>query len=135
MQTLIDDLAAKDAQFKAKLEVSFSRPPLEVARDHEIVGALTRAYTETVKKVPEFIGVSGWMDSAILAEAGIPSVIIGPAGEGFHAATEYRGFCLSHNPDKNIGRYDYEILRSFINGQYLLRPDLRCSPVIYPGDP
>ena len=92
MQTLIDDLASKDEQFKAKFEVSFSRPPLEVARDHEIVGALSRAYADTVKKAPEFIGVSGWMDSAILAEAGIPSVIIGPAGEGFHAATEYVDF-------------------------------------------
>ena len=29
------------------------------------------------------------MDSAILAEAGIPSVIIGPAGTGLHASTEY----------------------------------------------
>ncbi len=92
MQTLIDDLASKDEQFKAKCEVSFSRPPLEVARDHEIVGALTRAYANTVKNDPEFIGVGGWMDSAILAEAGIPSVIIGPAGEGFHAATEYVDF-------------------------------------------
>jgi acetylornithine deacetylase len=92
IQALIDDLASKDEQFKAKCEVSFSRPPLEVAKDHEIVSALTRAYTNTVKKAPEFIGVGGWMDSAILTEAGIPSVIIGPAGAGFHAATEYVDF-------------------------------------------
>lgn len=92
IQALIDDLASKDDQFKAKFEVSFSRPPLEVARDHEIVGALARAYANTVKKAPQFIGVGGWMDSAILAEAGIPSVIIGPAGDGFHAATEYVDF-------------------------------------------
>jgi acetylornithine deacetylase len=32
------------------------------------------------------------MDSAILAAAGIPTVIIGPGGEGFHAATEYVDF-------------------------------------------
>ncbi|MBI4763426.1 MAG: ArgE/DapE family deacylase [Deltaproteobacteria bacterium] len=92
MQALIDDLSSKDEQFKAQCQVSFSRPPLEVARDHEIVGALTRAYNSTLKKAPQFIGVGGWMDSAILAEAGIPSVIIGPAGEGFHAATEYVDF-------------------------------------------
>ena len=63
-----------------------------MAKDHEIVNALTRAYTNTLGKTPQFIGVGGWMDSAILAEAGIPSVIIGPAGEGFHAATEYVDF-------------------------------------------
>ena len=61
-------------------------------RDHAIVQALTRAYMHTEKESPKFIGVSGWMDSAILAEAGIPSVIIGPSGEGFHAATEYVDF-------------------------------------------
>jgi acetylornithine deacetylase len=92
IQTLIDDLTLKDDQFRAKFEISFSRPPLEVARDHAIVGALTRAYSKTMKQTPDFIGVGGWMDSAILAEAGIPSVIIGPTGAGFHAATEYVDF-------------------------------------------
>jgi acetylornithine deacetylase len=92
IQAIIDDLKSKDEQFQAKFEVTFSRPPLEVAKDHEVVGALTNAYTKTADKNPEFIGVGGWMDSAILAEAGIPSVIIGPAGEGFHAATEFVNF-------------------------------------------
>ena len=92
MQTLIDDLSSEDEQFKAKFEVSFYRPPLEVPKDHLIVSALTGAYSNTVKQAPEFIGVGGWMDSAILAEAGIPSVIIGPGGEGLHAATEYVDF-------------------------------------------
>jgi acetylornithine deacetylase len=32
------------------------------------------------------------MDSAIMTAAGIPTVIIGPGGEGFHAATEYVDF-------------------------------------------
>jgi acetylornithine deacetylase len=30
-----------------------------------------------------------WLDSAILAQAGIPTVIFGPSGEGAHAAVEY----------------------------------------------
>jgi acetylornithine deacetylase len=33
--------------------------------------------------------MAGWMDSAMLAEAGIPSVIIGPSGEGLHADVEW----------------------------------------------
>jgi acetylornithine deacetylase len=92
IRTLIDALSLKDEQFKAKFEVSFFRPPLEVPKDHEIVRALTRAYSSAREQAPEFIGVGGWMDSAILAESGIPSVIIGPGGEGFHAAVEYVDF-------------------------------------------
>ena len=33
--------------------------------------------------------MKAWLDSAILSAAGIPTVIIGPGGEGMHAAVEY----------------------------------------------
>jgi len=32
---------------------------------------------------------AAWLDSAILAQAGIPAVIFGPSGDGAHAAVEY----------------------------------------------
>ncbi len=43
-------------------------------------------------KPSEYAGSSGWLDSAILDEAGIPTVIFGPGGEGLHAAVEYVDF-------------------------------------------
>jgi acetylornithine deacetylase len=33
--------------------------------------------------------MAGWMDSALLAEAGIPAVVFGPCGEGLHADVEW----------------------------------------------
>ena len=36
-----------------------------------------------------FSGTFGWMDSALLHAAGIPTVIYGPAGDGAHAETEW----------------------------------------------
>jgi acetylornithine deacetylase len=36
--------------------------------------------------------MSGWMDAALLTEAGIPTVIFGPSGDGPHAAVEYVDF-------------------------------------------
>jgi acetylornithine deacetylase len=38
------------------------------------------------------MGFSGWLDSSILAGAGIPTVIFGPAGEGLHADSEHVDF-------------------------------------------
>jgi acetylornithine deacetylase len=35
------------------------------------------------------VGVSYWADSALLAEAGIPTVLFGPRGEGAHAEVEW----------------------------------------------
>ena len=34
-------------------------------------------------------GMSRWLDSAILQDAGIPTVIYGPVGAGYHGAGEY----------------------------------------------
>ena len=34
-------------------------------------------------------GVAFWADSALLAAAGIPTVVYGPAGEGAHAEVEW----------------------------------------------
>ena len=33
--------------------------------------------------------MSGWLDSSLLADAGIPAVIFGPKGEGLHALEEW----------------------------------------------
>jgi acetylornithine deacetylase/succinyl-diaminopimelate desuccinylase-like protein len=38
---------------------------------------------------PQILGWNGWMDSAFLAAAGIPTVILGPDGEGAHADVEW----------------------------------------------
>ena len=34
-------------------------------------------------------GVPFWTDAALLSEAGIPTVVLGPAGEGAHAEVEW----------------------------------------------
>jgi len=38
---------------------------------------------------PEQRGASFWTDAALLAEAGIPSVLVGPTGQGLHSAEEW----------------------------------------------
>ena len=57
-----------------------------------VVRAVSEAVEETLGREPEQMGSHPWLDSAILAEAGIPTVIFGPAGEGAHSAVEYVDF-------------------------------------------
>jgi acetylornithine deacetylase len=38
---------------------------------------------------PPLVGASYWADSALLAGAGIPTVLFGPRGEGAHADVEW----------------------------------------------
>ena len=53
------------------------------------LGSVGRAATAAMGKEPAIYGMWAWLDSAILGRAGIPTVIIGPGGEGAHAAVEW----------------------------------------------
>ena len=61
-----------------------AREPFEVDRAEENVELVSRHAGD-----PEIVGVPFWADSALLAAAGIPTVVFGPVGEGAHAVVEW----------------------------------------------
>jgi acetylornithine deacetylase len=65
------------------------RDPFEVAEDAPIVKTIHNQAAIHLGHQPKFVGGLGWMDSALLSAAGIPTVIFGPGGEGAHAAVEW----------------------------------------------
>jgi acetylornithine deacetylase len=92
IEKLIEEIRLVDDKFKAEHEVFFYRPALEISKDSTIVKTVSAAYQKVLNKRPKFAGVGGWMDSALLTEAGIPTIIFGPKGAGAHAAVEYVDF-------------------------------------------
>ncbi|MET3292521.1 UNVERIFIED_CONTAM: acetylornithine deacetylase [Brevibacillus sp. OAP136] len=89
MQGLLQRFADEDEQFKADLTVLFSREPFEVSQDEEIVQLLQQSYATCLQQEGKISGFGGWGDSGLLQEAGIPTVIFGPSGEGAHAVNEH----------------------------------------------
>lgn len=89
IQRLIDELAASDATFAARLRPLLTRESFEVAPDAAIARVVHRAATEVRRAPPAYVGMAYWMDAALLATAGIETVVIGPAGGGAHAAEEW----------------------------------------------
>jgi acetylornithine deacetylase len=81
--------AAQDSTFRADLTMGISRDPFHVSEAQPIVRLLKEVATGHLGRVPATIGAGGWMDSALLSAAGIPTVIFGPAGEGAHADVEW----------------------------------------------
>jgi acetylornithine deacetylase/succinyl-diaminopimelate desuccinylase-like protein len=79
-QELRDLLGELDGETR----VVFAREPFEVGEEEPFVELVRRHAGE-----PEIVGVPFWADSALLAAAGIPTVVFGPAGEGAHAAVEW----------------------------------------------
>jgi acetylornithine deacetylase len=67
------------------MRTTLERPSMETAHDSPIVEAVRAA----LGGGGDVIGVPYWADSAIIADAGIPTVICGPGGAGAHADVEW----------------------------------------------
>lgn len=89
LQALMDALAAADPTFRARLDPFFHRAPFAVAADAPIVQALEQAATARLGHAPPHMGATFWTDAALLAEAGIDTVLMGPIGGGLHSAEEW----------------------------------------------
>jgi acetylornithine deacetylase len=79
-----DELRGLIAGLDATLALPFAREPFAVAEDEPVVAEIRRAAS-----ADGVVGVGFWADSALLAAAGIPTVLYGPRGEGAHAAVEW----------------------------------------------
>ncbi len=83
------NLQAEDPQFSATVEIGLARPGHEVGREVPIVQTVHRACAQALGEEAAYFGMPGWLDSAILSAAGIPTITFGPGGDGAHAAVEY----------------------------------------------
>lgn len=89
IQAILDKLAADDPTFRGRVKPILSRGSFEAARDSRIVSAVKSVAAEVLGAPPAIVGEPYWMDAALLADAGIDTVVIGPAGAGAHAAEEW----------------------------------------------
>ena len=74
IQAIVDRLAKSDAGFKATVKTLLAREPFEVAPEAGIVRSLADAAAKVLGKRPRLFGDTPWMDSALLAAAGVETV-------------------------------------------------------------
>jgi acetylornithine deacetylase len=86
---ILDAAARDDAQFSADVRAGVWREPFEVSEEAEIVTTTRACAAAVLGSEPDVVGASFWADSALLAAAGIPTVLFGPVGEGAHAEVEW----------------------------------------------
>ena len=86
---ILQRIGGEDPSFHAEQRTLLSRDPFRVAVDHPFVTLVKRHLANVRGSEPAVVGWGGWMDSAFLAAAGIPTVIFGPHGEGAHADVEW----------------------------------------------
>lgn len=86
---LLARLSAQDPSFQGRHRLMLARNAFEVSRSADVAQAVLAAATQTLGQAPAVIGVSYWMDAALLSAAGIETVVIGPSGAGAHAVEEW----------------------------------------------
>ena len=89
LSAMLAQLSSQDPQFHARLSPGYSAGPLESAKDTLIARALAACVYQVLRREARFGGTTFWTDAALLEEAGIPSVVFGPGGEGLHSVAEY----------------------------------------------
>jgi acetylornithine deacetylase len=89
LREIVERAAEGDPDFSAEVRAPISREPFEIDEDAEIAQLVRDAATAALGPAPATVGVSFWADSALLAGAGIPTVLFGPIGEGAHAEVEW----------------------------------------------
>jgi len=89
IEVLVQEATVVDPSFQAAVRCLLARNAFEVSPEASIVKTVRAAATGRLGRAPALIGKPFWMDSAILADAGVETVIIGPIGGGAHTAEEW----------------------------------------------
>jgi len=74
---------------EAQVRRLLDRPPLSCDPNAKIANCVREGVRSVTGRGPEIGGVGYWMDAALFAAAGIPTVNYGPSGAGAHAAVEW----------------------------------------------
>lgn len=87
---LLSGISSKVPQFRYNApRVTFSRPPSGLDNDDYFVQAFVSSVSKTLGSAPAPTGRAFWCDAGLLNQAGIPSIVYGPKGEGLHAKKEW----------------------------------------------
>ena len=89
IRNLLTELRSDDPSIEINFRTLFHREPFETTAGAPIVAAVREAAARVLGRAPQLIGESPWMDSALLAAAGVDTVVFGPSGAGAHSAEEW----------------------------------------------
>ena len=89
IEDVLEACRADDRELVVAQRTTLARSPFETDDSTPVVEALLAATASVLGAAAPTSAVSYWADSAFIAEAGIPTVLFGPAGDGAHAAEEW----------------------------------------------
>ncbi len=89
IQAIFVDCAARLPGFHGEIVVQIEREPFKAAGHERILAATTAATERVLGRRPTEVGLNAWTDAALMQNAGIPTILYGPTGGGYHAPDEW----------------------------------------------
>ncbi len=89
IEAIFADISGADPSFSGDIVIKLEREPFTSAGHEELLQKLSGAFEQVRGNVPAEVGLNAWTDAALLQSAGVPTVLIGPAGGNFHAPGEW----------------------------------------------
>ncbi len=89
VNAILARLQAEDPTFSSQVTTRIAREPFEVPVSSEVVQVVAAAAREVTGAPAPLVGAPYWTDAALVAAAGIPTVIYGPRGGGIHQSVEW----------------------------------------------
>ncbi len=89
LQNIIRKLKKQDPKFNATVKLILERSPFHIHENSDIV-TISKSVIEDILKIPCIPkGAPFWTDAAILTDAGIKTILLGPGGNGLHTEEEW----------------------------------------------
>ncbi|PYH81099.1 hypothetical protein BO82DRAFT_284811 [Aspergillus uvarum CBS 121591] len=90
LRDLLTRIKTQDSEFQfSEPRITFSRPCQYLPESHPLVQQVVEISKEVLEEPVPVVSVPFWCDAALLTQAGIPSIVLGPVGEGLHAKEEW----------------------------------------------
>jgi acetylornithine deacetylase len=89
IEAIFAAVAEREPGFRGEITVRLERDPFTSAGHERLLADLNAAFEAVRGQVPVEVGLNAWTDAALLQSAGIPTVLIGPAGGNLHAPGEW----------------------------------------------
>lgn len=90
MSKMLQKISQEAPSFKYnEPRVTMSRPTQKLEIEHPFVQKAVSCGSRVFDRSPTVQSMPFWCDAAFLGQAGIPSIVFGPSGEGLHAKEEW----------------------------------------------
>jgi acetylornithine deacetylase/succinyl-diaminopimelate desuccinylase-like protein len=89
IEAIFAEITAEYPDFRGEANVKLNRDPFQGSGNQSLLASMDKAALEVLGVPMQRTGENAWTDAALLQSAGIPTILVGPQGDNYHAKDEW----------------------------------------------